>query len=230
MGHSYSMAGIISWLAGIVTGLLVLVYPLVYFFISYYHSAGEVESEVELLANSITQQVISVNPELWQFGQTRLEEYLTYLLRDAAVEKRRILNSRDEIVATTSTGQVTTPLIIRSYPLNDSGVVVGRIEIIRSVRPTLNKSGMIFLVVLPFGAATYGIFRILPVRAIKRTEAALHRANAELEQKVLERTAALNETNRELHQEIITRKQKETDLAASEERFRALVETMCDWV
>ncbi|NJD90616.1 MAG: PAS domain S-box protein [Geobacter sp.] len=230
MRHSCSIAGIISWLAGIVTVLLVLVYPLVYFFISYNHAAGEVESEVELLANSITQQVVSVNPDLWQFGQTRLEEYLTYLLRDAGIEKRRILNNRDETVANISSGQVTQPLIIRSYPLNDSGVVVGRIEITRSLRPTLNKTGMIFLVVLPFGAATYGIFRILPVRAIKRMEAELHKANAELELKVQERTAALDETNRELQQEIITRKQQEAALIASEERFRALVETMCDWV
>lgn len=230
MGYNYSMAGIISWLAGIVTGLLVLVYPLFYFFISYHHSAGEVESEAELLANSITQQVVGVNPELWQFGQTRLEEYLTYLLRDAGIEKRRILNNINETVATTSSGQVFPPIIIRSYPLNDSGVVVGRLEITRSLRPTLNKTGMIFLLVLPFGAATYGIFRILPVRAIKRMEAALHRANAELELKVQERTAALDETNRELQQEIVTRKQKEAALVASEERFRALVETMCDWV
>ncbi len=68
------------------------------------------------------------------------------------------------------------------------------------------------------------------ISELKQAQAALHRANAELERRVFERTQALQETNRLLLQEIRDRKKAEKALKQSEERFRNLVETSSDWV
>jgi PAS domain S-box-containing protein len=54
--------------------------------------------------------------------------------------------------------------------------------------------------------------------------------NAELEQRVLERTEALRLANEQLRQEIRERKQAEEKLRQSEQWFRNLVETTSDWV
>ena len=70
------MAGIIAWLAGIMTGLVVLIFPLGYFFLAYQHEAGGLEAEAEINARIIT-QTISANPEMWEFEQARLKEQLS---------------------------------------------------------------------------------------------------------------------------------------------------------
>ncbi len=64
----------------------------------------------------------------------------------------------------------------------------------------------------------------------RRAEEALARAHAELELKVLERTAELQAANEELQREIEQRKKAEDSLRQSEERFRALTETVGEWI
>ncbi|MEW6349005.1 MAG: response regulator [Thermodesulfobacteriota bacterium] len=64
----------------------------------------------------------------------------------------------------------------------------------------------------------------------RRAEEALARAHAELELKVLERTAELQATNEELQREIEQRKSVEDALRRSEERFRALTESVGEWI
>src|SRR5690606_29837820 len=62
----------------------------------------------------------------------------------------------------------------------------------------------------------------------KAAEEALKRANEELEQRVLERTAELARANRALQEEILERRSAEEALAKREEHFRALIENAHD--
>ena len=64
----------------------------------------------------------------------------------------------------------------------------------------------------------------------KKAQEALQKARNELEKRVEERTAELFRANLVLKQEILERREIEKALRQSEQRFRSLAETTCDWV
>jgi PAS domain S-box-containing protein len=61
-----------------------------------------------------------------------------------------------------------------------------------------------------------------------RAQVALEQAKAQLEQKVIERTAALSEANRCLRAEVLERQRSETSLLMSEQRYRILADYATD--
>jgi PAS domain S-box-containing protein len=63
----------------------------------------------------------------------------------------------------------------------------------------------------------------------KKIEAALRRANEELDRRVMERTAELEQTTAELRARIVLHEAAEDELRQSEERFRLLVEGVLDY-
>jgi PAS domain S-box-containing protein len=71
---------------------------------------------------------------------------------------------------------------------------------------------------------------IVDISDRKKAEEALQKANDELEQRVLDRTAELAEANERLKSEIAERARTQEALKESEERFRAIFETAKDCV
>ena len=164
---------IINWYAGLLTGIIVLVIPLVYFLVSSQSMAGSLESEAEINSRIIS-QIISANPVFWEFEQVRIQEYLTRRPRKGDRETRRVLNVRGAVVAE-SADALRRPVMSRSVKLYDSGKMVGVIEISRSVRPLLAATGLLLVVMLPFGAGTLFILRTIPIRFIRQAEESLRR-------------------------------------------------------
>lgn len=163
----------VSIAARVLTAAVVVLPPAIYFAVSYQHTAGVVEAEAEINAR-IVSRVISANPDLWQYEQVRFSEYLGRRTAAGDAERRRVLDGRGAVVAE-STDPLPRPWLIRSVPLFDAGVRVGTIEVSRSLRPLLFRSGILALALLALGVVSYRGVRTLPLRAIERSQEALRR-------------------------------------------------------
>jgi len=165
---------IISWLAGIVLGIMVIIFPGGYFLISYNYTVGNLETEAEI--NSwIVSQIISSNPDMWQFEKVRIEEYLSRRPRKGYPETRRVLNRNNELIGQSS-DTLPAPVLSRSARLFDSGNVVGRLEVSRSLRPILTRTLVLGLIMMPLGVGVFMVLRIIPIHLIrKRIENALNK-------------------------------------------------------
>lgn len=121
--------------------LIALGLPAAYFSVSYTYLKGTLEAEAEANA-SIISGVITANPELWRFEQMRLQELLSQRSRFGHVETRRILDNHNVVIAE-SINSLTRPITTRVFHILDSGEPVGRVEISRSLLPTLIITGIV---------------------------------------------------------------------------------------
>jgi PAS domain S-box-containing protein len=164
---------LVSIAGAVLTALAVVLPPVIYFGLSYQHAAGSIEAEAELNSIAIT-RIIAANPDLWTYEQVRLAEFLALRPRHQDAERRRVLDLQGWVVAE-STDPLPEPAVVRSLPLRDAGVPVGRIEVARSLRPILLRSLLFGLALLPLGVAAYVILRSVPLRAIQAGQRALRR-------------------------------------------------------
>ena len=148
--------------------LVAMVFPVGYFAISYQYAMGSLEAEAEINAR-IVAGVINANPELWKFEHERLESLLSRRPQSGNAETRRIFDTREEEIAVSGKG-LQEPIVHRSRKLMDAGVVVGRIEIGRSLLPLLKQTGLMAILGLVIG---FLVFILLPFRAISRAESQL---------------------------------------------------------
>ena len=160
-----------TWLAGIFAGLIALAVPLAYFSLSYEHQAAAMQAEAEFNAANIS-RLINANPELWQFEEHRLQAPLKDHSTTTLPESRRTVDTKGKLIAQNQIKSVG-PYILRSADLWDSGTAVGHVEIIRSLRPLLLKTGLASLLGLLLGGVAFMIVRTYPLRALKRTLNAL---------------------------------------------------------
>jgi len=161
----------INLLAAALALVVALIGPAVYFFGEYSHQVSALETEVEINAR-IVDDVIAENPELWRFEEVRLGELLSRRPAEGDPEERRIYDSANGVVAE-SRQMLAAPLLRRSVKLLDSGKVVGRFEIVQSMRPLLQNTGSVGLLGTLLGLSIFIVLRILPLRALEKALAAL---------------------------------------------------------
>ncbi len=198
----------ITWIAAVVGIVAAISFPLGYFILTYQYEVGSIEAAAEINGRIVT-EVINANPVLWRFQQIKLEEFLARHPRQGHAETRRILDNEDHVIAESSDA-FTSPVISRSFPLLESEIMVGRIEITRSLRPLWNRTGAVALFGLFLSLSVFFTLRILPIRALRRVLAENGRLLAESERmrraaeasKALEQEKAreLSHSNAELEQ------------------------------
>ena len=152
--------------------VVALIIPLSYFVISYEHLKGTMETEAEINSELVS-RLISTNPDLWRYETIRVEELLARRPRSGTAETRRIFDEKNTLVAE-SVNPLQAPRISASHDVGDSGIVVGRIEINRSLFPILLKTGIAAFFGLCFGLFLY---RWLPFREVVKTGHQLQDAN-----------------------------------------------------
>jgi PAS domain S-box-containing protein len=168
-----SLARTISVAAVVLTALAVVLPPSIYFALSYQHTSGSLDAEAEINSRLLS-RIVSANPELWRYEQVRMSEYLGRRPTAGEPERRRVLDGGGAVVAE-SADPLPRPVMTRAVPLFDAGVPVGTVEISRSIRPLLVRSGVLALALLAVGALSFRAVRTLPLRAVERSQEALRR-------------------------------------------------------
>jgi len=173
---STNISRTLTWSVGIIFGLIVIALPLGFFLLSYQSMAGNLEAEAEDIAEELS-QVIAENPGVWEYQQIRYMGYLSMRPWRGHGEARRVLTKEGKVVAEKS-DPLSQPLIMRSAEVYDSGAVVGRLEISRSLRPLLNRAAVITLAVVPLSVAAFLLMHMIPLKAIKSSEESLRASEA----------------------------------------------------
>lgn len=166
---------LLTWLAGSLAAVVVLLSPTAYFLWSYQHLTGALESEVAINAAAIT-DFINLNPDLWSFQSERLEAVLHKRVQQnyAAVV---VDGSGQRIVQLGS--NLRQPLVSRRYPIYDFGVKVGTLDMAASLYGLLIETALVGLSGLVLGLIVFFPLRILPIRALRAlTEALTDSENA----------------------------------------------------
>ncbi len=183
----------LTWVVAIIFGMIVIVFPAGYFLISYENIAGNLEALAEDVALELS-QVITENPDVWEYQQIRYAGYLSQRTWKGHEESRRILDREGKIVAEKS-DRPNPPLIMRSAPLYDSGKVVGSLEIYRSMRPLIERTIVISAIVFPLCLGAFFLVYMLPLKAIKDSEKSLRASEAKFRKLSQEFTTTLNATS-----------------------------------
>jgi signal transduction histidine kinase len=181
------LARTVSSIAGIVATVVAITLPLGYFSISYQYQVGMLDAQAEINGR-IASQVINANPELWRFMGERLNDFLSRRAAGGYPEVRRIVDNDNKVIAQ-SADALDSPTIMRSAELRDSGVVVGRIEIVRSLRPMLVRTAGVVLFAILLSCIVFAALKIFPIRALNRALAENTRLLGETERRAREQAA-----------------------------------------
>jgi len=141
--------------------------PLTYGMFSYQYLQGSLVTEAEINSRLVT-EIINSNPDLWEYETLRLEGILSRRPGSGEKEIRQVVDLQGKIIAE-SKDTLSPPLIMRSHLIMDSGVEVGRIEIIRSLKQFLLNLGIFCAVGLALGLGIMALIR-LPIRSLQQAE------------------------------------------------------------
>ncbi|MEN6585272.1 MAG: PAS domain S-box protein [Sulfuricella sp.] len=169
MPSTINQARTVAWLVAFFVGVIVLAVPAGYSYVTYRYMAGSLESETDVIARAITQNIISRNPVYWEFEKVRMEEYFARLTPQEVAEGGRIFNQKNEVVAEVTSGPAL-PVITRSHTLTDAGVVVGHVEVSRSLRPMIMRTTLLGLVVIAAGLGLFAILWYLPIHSLYQAQ------------------------------------------------------------
>lgn len=138
-----------------------------YWFGQRYHH-GSVVKEAEYLAETVS-QMIGRNPTMWEFENERIAEVMRSVGAEA-YETRSVIAGKDDLVASHASdeGAMSPPFASHSAPLFDAGLEVGRVEIVRSMRPLMISSLWLFLASSLAAGGVYFGFRSYPLRILRR--------------------------------------------------------------
>ena len=174
-------------LSAILSLIIAVAFPAIYFFIGYIKLDSVLAMETEINAHVLT-SIINKNPLWWHYETYTMEEFLARRPADRTKEKRSIINKEGILLAEVDDGPAL-PLIARSQNLLDSGHVVGRLKISRSLRGLLDSTAYFALGGMITGLLIYGFMRRFPLRALSELLKNLTQLTRTLEQRVTEEIA-----------------------------------------
>jgi two-component system sensor histidine kinase/response regulator len=165
--------------AAIVAAIVALALPLVFFASMYNVQRTALDTEAEVNGR-LMELIVRTNsqPNTVTAGQLRS----TLTRRPAGVPEQRVLFDAGGRVAQESRDSLDPPLIVEEEPLAVDGVNVGRLVMVRSIRPLLLQTAGVAAGGLLMAALVFLTLRVLPVRALRRVLSSLQREQDETRQ------------------------------------------------
>lgn len=153
-----------TFIALIVSAMLTVVPPAMYYVMSFSHMKGMLDAEGEINARVVGALVVA-NPQMWEFEELRLKELLGQRSKPDVKEVRRILNLKREVIAENGEA-LQRPLYSVSFPVYDAGHKVALLEVSRSLLPLLVRTLLFLLGGALVGAYAFFRLRTVPLRAL----------------------------------------------------------------
>ena len=173
-----------SVLSAILSLIVAVAIPAIYFSVGYIKLSSVLSIETEINTHDLT-SMINQNPLWWHYETIRMEEFLARRPADKTKERRCIINTKGVLLAEVD-DQPELPLIKLSQNLLDSGHIVGRLEISRSLRHLLDFTAYYSVGGIIIGLLIYGYMRRFPLRALSELLRNLNQLTQTLEQRVAE--------------------------------------------
>ncbi len=151
--------------SGVLILLLTLALPSIYFALGWKTLDAHLRTETEIHSREVD-AIIARNPEMWQFETIRLARLLSYQPGDDYPESRRILDP-DEAVVAQWNEPLAWPVMTRSYPLKDSGEVVGSLEASLSMNSLVLKTAALAVIGVLLSLALFFLVHLYPISALR---------------------------------------------------------------
>jgi len=169
--HDPRFSVLVTWVAGVAALTVAISLPAGYFYMARSNLAASIRTTAEMQAETV-ERIITSTPDAWIYQQHRLEELLTRHSGQHHEELAVIVDRDNDTVAQAGQDQ-RPPQLAHSVELFDSGVYVGSIRIVRSLRETLDRTGIVALFSFALAAVVFIVFRSFPLRALHRISGAL---------------------------------------------------------
>lgn len=155
---------VVTWLAAGMALCVTAILPASYFLSQRNSLQADLRAKASL-GSLIVSQVAMRNTDLWIFENARIRGLLTLLGEMEDGEARRVFALDGRLVADQS-DDLTQPMLSAVQPVYDSGVVIGRVEVARSIRPLVVTTLWVALFALVLGCATFLILKFIPLRLL----------------------------------------------------------------
>ena len=183
----YDLTRSSRWLALAIASLVALVFPIIFFSVSYQDLAAASQTEAEFNA-AVVSELIESDPGNWHLNKARLAELLEDKTTTEVPEIRLILNLEGEILAQSMEEKSPQPLeehlneqpqdlgrwTLKGYAeLKHAGHTAGHFAVIRSLQSLLIKTAWMGVLGLFLGGMIFLALARFPLRALQRAVAIL---------------------------------------------------------
>jgi len=157
----------ISAIAGLIALAVGILLPAGYLLRAYYLERTGMAAEAELYALRVT-ELVNRNPGMWHFELERIGDVVDRdLVETDHIEVRRVFDREGRLIMA-SKGRLPSPVMTAHHEFYDSGEVVGRIEIARSMLIAWQRAMAVAVFSFGLGFAVFIALRVLPLRALDR--------------------------------------------------------------
>lgn len=162
---SPAIVQVITLVAAAIALIIAIVVPTMSFFFARASTLASMQAEASLTARLVS-RIASLNPDMWLFEEARIRGMIAPSGDRREKERRLVFGAQDQLVAE-FTAELVAPVVTVRAEIYDSGIVVGRVEIVRSLRALINDTVLLAVPAAVFGALAFMMLRLLPLRLLR---------------------------------------------------------------